>query len=147
FDRVGCFTYSPQEGTRAYDLDDDVPEPVKQERKERIEELQRAITSERYERFLGRETRVLVERSHEESGIVVCRAPWQADDIDGVTHIDTDAPAGALVEATITDVIDDYDFEATATGIVLLPPAFAPRARTSRTLPLMASSSIGSFGR
>src|SRR4051812_566048 len=60
FDRVGAFTYSPQEGTRAAELDDDVPETVKRERLERLNELQRFISAERYEARLGREVRALV---------------------------------------------------------------------------------------
>jgi ribosomal protein S12 methylthiotransferase len=89
---------------------------------------------------------LLIDRASSEDELAVARAPWQADDIDGVTHIDTDAPVGSLVQALITDVVDDYDFEATATGIVLLPPALVQRERVARTLPLV-SSSIGSFGR
>ncbi|MDQ6828555.1 MAG: 30S ribosomal protein S12 methylthiotransferase RimO, partial [Gemmatimonadota bacterium] len=50
FERVGAFTYSPQEGTRAATMVDDVPESVKRQRLERLMELQRQITAERYER-------------------------------------------------------------------------------------------------
>ncbi len=147
FDRVGCFTYSPQEGTRANDMEDDVPDSIKGERKERIEELQRAITSERYERFLGRDTRVLVDRAHDEPGILVCRAPWQADDIDGVTYVRGVAPPGAMLDVRVDQVVDDYDFRATLLAIADLPPAAA--RRSSRSLPLVnaAPSSVGSFGR
>ncbi|MFM8781622.1 MAG: 30S ribosomal protein S12 methylthiotransferase RimO [Gemmatimonadota bacterium] len=53
FERVGVFTYSPQEGTRAAALDDDVPESVKRERLEAVQELQRHITAERYESRVG----------------------------------------------------------------------------------------------
>src|SRR6185437_7170219 len=49
FDRVGAFTYSPQEGTRAAEMDDDVPEALKRERLERLTELQRQVTAERYD--------------------------------------------------------------------------------------------------
>jgi len=49
FERVGAFTYSPQEGTRAAQYADDVHETVKRERLERLTELQRAITAEKYE--------------------------------------------------------------------------------------------------
>jgi ribosomal protein S12 methylthiotransferase len=104
------------------------------------------ITAERYERHIGRTVQLLIDRAGTDDELAVARAPWQADDIDGVTHVDTDAPIGSLVEATITDVVDDYDFEATATGIVLLPPAFSASQRSARTLPLV-SSSMGSFGR
>ncbi|MBC7842351.1 MAG: 30S ribosomal protein S12 methylthiotransferase RimO [Gemmatimonadaceae bacterium] len=147
FDRVGAFTYSAQEGTSAAAMVDDVPDEVKHERLDMLQRLQSAITAERYERHIGRTVQLLIDRAGGEDELAVARAPWQADDIDGVTHLDTDAPIGSLVDARITDVVDDYDFEATATGIVLLPPARSPRAQASRTLPLMASSSIGSFGR
>src|SRR5512133_1386802 len=63
FDRVGAFTSSPQEGTRAFAMEDDVPEPVKRERLERLTELQRSITAERYERHVGRAARLLVDRA------------------------------------------------------------------------------------
>ncbi|MES2521990.1 MAG: 30S ribosomal protein S12 methylthiotransferase RimO [Gemmatimonadota bacterium] len=150
FDRVGCFTYSPQEGTRAYDLEDDVPESVKRERKERLEELQRSITSERYERFLGRETRVLVERTAEASGVVVCRAPWQADDIDGVTFVRANATPGSMLDVTIDSIIDDMDFHGTLVRVADVPGA--PVVRASRALPMAAAlpiapSTVGSYGR
>jgi ribosomal protein S12 methylthiotransferase len=148
FDRVGCFTYSPQEGTRAYDLEDDVPDSVKRERKERLEELQGAITSERYERFLGRETRVLVDRLAEASGVVVCRAPWQADDIDGVTFVRGAAPPGSMLDVRIERIVDDVDFQATLIGVADLPAV--PARRISRALPMAGAgvvSSVGSYGR
>jgi ribosomal protein S12 methylthiotransferase len=148
FDRVGCFTYSPQEGTRAHAMADDVAESVKRERQERVLELQRAITAERYERFLGREARILVERPHETPGLVVCRAPWQADDIDGVTVVAAHAPPGALLDVRIDQVVDDYDFTATLLRVADVPAAASP-ARAGRTLPLagVPSTTAGSYGR
>jgi ribosomal protein S12 methylthiotransferase len=146
FDRVGCFTYSPQEGTRAYDLEDDVPDSIKRERKERIEDLQRAITGERYERFIGREARVLVDRAGDAPGQLVARAPWQADDIDGIVHVTGDASPGAFVDVRIDHVVDDYDFAATWLGMADAPPV--PRARSSRHLPMVGvTSDAGSYGR
>ena len=148
FDRVGAFAYSPQEGTRAFALADDVPDDVKRARLERLTELQRAITAERYERHLGRATHLLVDRPAAAGEPAVARAPWQADDVDGVTLVRTDAPAGALVRATIDDVVDDYDFTATAAGVVLLPAGAAARP-PRRMLPMAAAvpATIGSFGR
>lgn len=177
FDRVGVFTYSPQEGTRANAMDDDVAQSLKNERQERVQELQRAITGERYERFTGREAQVLVV-GRGEDGMLECRAPWQADDIDGVTKVrvlgasdrnfelggapsviaaNTIDPAtiaiGSLLDVHIDHVVDDYDFQAT-----LLRVADAPAAtlgggakRVGRALPLIGvapqGSSVGSFGR
>ena len=147
FDRVGCFTYSPQEGTRAYDLEDDVPDSIKRERKERIEELQRAITSERYERFLGREARVLIERVGDTPGSLIARAPWQADDIDGVVHLMGTATPGSLVDVRIDSVVEDFDFN--ATWISLADAPAAATRRSTRHLPLVntTTTSAGSFGR
>jgi ribosomal protein S12 methylthiotransferase len=146
FDRVGAFTYSPQEGTRAFDLRDDVPESVKRDRLERLTELQRVITAERYERHIGRRVRAMVDRPANESGLAEARAVWQADDIDGVTHVKTDALPGSVIDVRIDDVIDDYDFAATELALVDAP-AVIP-VKLGRSLPMFAAvNSIGSFGR
>jgi ribosomal protein S12 methylthiotransferase len=144
FERVGAFTYSPQEGTRAYDMDDDVPEPVKRERLERLTSLQQVITAERYERRVGQVVPLLVDRVGED-GPAQARAPWQADDVDGVTWVATDAPPGSFVEARIDAVVDDYDFAATALRVLHVPVTARPERR-SRALPMMATT-IGSYGR
>src|SRR2546430_9073251 len=88
FDRMGAFAYSPQEGTRAMQYEDDVEEGVKRDRLEEIVEVQRVISGERLARFVGREVDVLVDRLEEEEGIKVGRVQWQADDVDGVTYLE-----------------------------------------------------------
>jgi len=145
FERVGVFTYSPQEGTRGAELLDDVSESLKLERLEIVQELQRHITAERYESRIGAVARALVEAPAEDGEPARARLEWQADDIDGLTFLDTDASAGALVEVEVTDVVDDYDFHARVLRVLEAPaiPTAAPR---SRTLPMVASS-MGSFGR
>src|SRR5262245_35652773 len=144
FDRVGAFTYSAQEGTRAWALNDDVPDDVKRERLERLTELQRVITAERYEGHVGTRARVLVDRKADEDGRVQARAPWQADDVDGVTRVVTDAAPGDFVEVQLTDVEDDYDFAATAVRIVDQRRAVPRPPRLGRVLPV---TTVGSFGR
>jgi ribosomal protein S12 methylthiotransferase len=143
FERVGAFTYSPQEGTRAAELADDVPDDVKQARLERLNETQRLITAERYERRLGRTVRALVDRV--EDGVIQARTAFQADDIDGVTYVEG-APdslqPGAFIDVTLGDIVEDVDFTASFVRIASAPSA-APRK--TRTLPVM--STIGSFGR
>jgi ribosomal protein S12 methylthiotransferase len=147
FERVGAFTYSAQEGTRAAELSDDVPDQVKRERLERLTELQRSITTVRYEERVGARVRALVERraAGEPGGWTgaSARLPWQADDIDGVTWLDADAQGGAFVDVEVTEVVDDYDFRARVLGVVPEPAGRAPPPR-SRELPL---ASMGSFGR
>jgi len=115
FDRMGAFAYSPQEGTRAMQYEDDVEEIVKQDRLAEIVEVQRAISAERLARFVGREVDVLVDRLEEEEGIKVGRVQWQADDVDGVTYLEQGgwARPGGFVRARIT-ASEDYDFQAAA---------------------------------
>lgn len=146
FERAGVFTYSPQEGTRAALLVDDVPEWVKQDRMERLTDLQRSITAERYEARLGRRVQALVERADEETGLAIARLPWQADDIDGVTYLDEPLPPGTLVEVVPRQVLDDYDFAATVISVLDAPPRPAAEMM-SRRLPMLGATSVGSFGR
>jgi ribosomal protein S12 methylthiotransferase len=145
FERVGVFTYSPQEGTRAAELTDDVPEPVKRERLERVVELQRMITAERYEARLGTPVQALVDRLDEETGLPIARLPWQADDIDGVTYLDEHYAPGTLLDVIPRAVVDDYDFSAEVIRVVSAPAANVA-ASLRRQLPLV-STTIGSFGR
>jgi ribosomal protein S12 methylthiotransferase len=145
FERVGAFTYSPQEGTRAAQYPDDVHETVKRERLERLTELQRAITGEKYESRIGRTALALVDRSDAKRGTSQARLPWQADDIDGVTQLDESLPPGTIAEVAVEEVVDDYDFQASVIRIAL--PAGAPRERrVSRQLPIQQVT-IGSYGR
>jgi len=115
FDRMGAFAYSPQEGTRAMQYEDDVDDLVKQERLAEIVEVQRSISAERLERFVGREVDVLVDGLEEESGVKAGRVQWQADDVDGVTYLERGgwAQPGEFVRACIT-ASEDYDFQAAA---------------------------------
>jgi ribosomal protein S12 methylthiotransferase len=67
-DRVGVFTYSAQEGTRAFDMPDDIPEEVKRERLERVTEVQRLVTAERYDHEIGRTVSAIVDRVTPDGG-------------------------------------------------------------------------------
>ena len=144
FERLGAFTYSPQDGTRAADMADDVAESVKRERLERLMELQRQVTAERYERFVGRTARTMIDRIVD--GEAQARTVWQADDVDGIAHVHG---AGALAPGTIVDAViegveDDVDLRATLLRVVDSTERRAvPRARS---LPVMGST-IGSYGR
>jgi ribosomal protein S12 methylthiotransferase len=145
FERVGAFTYSPQEGTRAAEYADDVHETVKRERLEKLTELQRSITAERYETRVGGTALAMVDRANHADGTSQARLPWQADDIDGVTQIDVALPAGTIAEVAIEEVVDDYDFQASVICVAL--PAEAPEPlRISRQLPI-SQVTIGSYGR
>jgi ribosomal protein S12 methylthiotransferase len=142
FDRVGAFTYSPQEGTRAAAMHDDVPETLKRERLERLTELQRSITADRYESRLGKVNRMIVDRI-DENGHAVGRLPWQADDIDGVTFVDERLEPGEFADVAAEEVVDDYDFRAAVVRKIVSLPGRSLLLST-RALPLVT---IGSYGR
>jgi ribosomal protein S12 methylthiotransferase len=142
FDRAGAFAYSPQEGTRAGAMPDDVPDVVKRERLARVVELQRQVSVERAERHVGRTVRAIVDRVPED-GTAQGRTLWQADDVDGVTFVDGSGRLhpGALADVTIGAVSEDGDFIASLARITTAPP------RTRRTRHLPVATTIGSFGR
>ena len=142
FDRVGAFTYSPQEGTRAAAMHDDVPDALKRERLERLTELQRSITADRYESRLGKVNRLIVDRI-DENGNAVGRMPWQADDIDGVTFVDERLDPGEFADVAVQEVVDDYDFNATVVSRIVSAAKKIPPA-AKRSLPL---ATMGSYGR
>lgn len=144
FDRVGAFTYSPQEGTAAHALPDDVPDTLKQERLERLNELQRIVTADRFEERVGRTVRAIVDRVHDED-TVEARTIWQAHDIDGITlcrveGAGPDIRGGTLMDVRVDAVEDDVDLRAT----IVRALSHATPARGRRMLPM---ASIGSFGR
>ncbi len=118
FDRLGAFSFSPQDGTRATQYEDDVPEEVKRERLEELLEVQRAISAERLEHFVGREVSVLVDRvadADDRDATHVGRVQWQADDVDGVTYLVNGGRGmpGSFVHARLI-ASEDYDFRAVA---------------------------------
>jgi ribosomal protein S12 methylthiotransferase len=80
-DRVGCFAYSPVEGAAANALPDPVPEPLKEERRERFMMLQAQISREKLAARVGRREIVLVDEVHDEQ--VIARSYADAPEIDG----------------------------------------------------------------
>ena len=107
-DRVGCFAYSAVEGAAANNLQDAVPEELKQERLARFMQVQEEISAEKLRRKIGRIETVLVDEVDGDSA--VGRTSADAPDIDGVVHLvgAEGLQAGDLVEAQIT-AADGHD--------------------------------------
>ncbi len=109
-DRVGAFAYSPVEGAEANRLPDPVPEALREERRQRLMELQEDISTQRLERRIGREIEVLVEEADEEGAIA--RSQADAPEIDGLVHIPNgerlEVGEFARVRVTDCDVHDLY---------------------------------------
>lgn len=95
FDRLGVFTYSREEGTRAAKMPKQVPEFIKKRRKNAIMKLQQSIAFEKAEEEIGRSLKVMVEgRMPEESddfqSVYACRTYKDAPDVDGFLFLETD---------------------------------------------------------
>ena len=145
FDRVGAFTYSAQEGTRAAALADDVPASLKLERLDRLTDIQRAVGAERAERYVGRTVPAIVDRAAAPGERAEGRLWWQADDIDGVTYLEGDATPGSIIECVVESVETDDDFTARVARVTV--PAGSASAARPRALPVLSGIAQGSYGR
>jgi len=105
FDHLGVFTYSHEDGTSAHRADDDVPEAVKNERRDRLMTVQQGIAFEKNEARLGSVVDVLVEGAHPETEhLLVGRASTQAPDVDGQILLnDGHADPGTFARVLLTD--------------------------------------------
>ena len=109
FDRLGCFTYSHEENTTAYDLKDDVPEEVKLARANEIMEIQSQISWELNQEKIGKTFRCLIDRK--EGNYFVGRTEYDSPDVDNEVLIDAKkhyVKTGDFVEVKIIDATD-YD--------------------------------------
>ena len=112
FDRLGVFPYSPEEGTPAADMPQQVPEELKQQRREELMELQQAIAFEKAEEIAGRSpvTEVFVEGKLPEEGIYITRTYKDAPGVDGFLFLQSDRElmSGDFVRVRVTDS-NEYD--------------------------------------
>lgn len=110
FDRLGVFPYSPEEGTIAYEMDNQVPDEIKKSRRDEIMELQQEIAFEKAADCIGKVLDVMVEGKLIEDGVLVGRSYKDAPDVDGFVFIDSDRDleSGCHVKVKITDS-RDYD--------------------------------------
>ena len=86
FERLGCFTYSHEENTHAYTMEDDVPEDVKKRRVEEVMELQAGISEELNLRHIGKEFKVMIDRC--EGGHWIGRTEFDSPDVDNEVRIE-----------------------------------------------------------
>jgi ribosomal protein S12 methylthiotransferase len=100
FDRVGTFQFSFEPGTTSEPLGDPIPAEVKQERFERLMELQQGISLQVNQSFVGKTLDVLVEGR--DKGIAIGRSYRDAPEIDGLVFIEGNAQIGDIVPAKIT---------------------------------------------
>ncbi len=112
FERLGCFTYSHEENTHAYNLEDDVPEDVKMKRANEIMEIQSQISWELNQKKIGNEYRVLIDRK--EGTYYVGRTEFDSPDVDNEVLINAEEGylrTGEFFNVKIT-AAEDFDLYA-----------------------------------
>lgn len=119
FDRVGVFAYSREENTTAYDLPNQVPQAVAEERRDHLMELQQGISRRKNEALIGTRQKVLVDGLSAEHELVFeGRHYGQALDIDGVVYLSFEDGAPMVTPGTFVDVEIDDATEYDLVGVV-----------------------------
>ena len=110
FDRLGVFTYSPEEGTPAAEMPDQIDEEVKEERQAELMELQQEIAFENAESMVGREVLVMIEGKVADENAYVGRTYRDAPNVDGLIFINTEEEllSGDFARVKVTGALD-YD--------------------------------------
>nr|WP_314554050.1 30S ribosomal protein S12 methylthiotransferase RimO [uncultured Capnocytophaga sp.] len=109
FDRLGCFTYSHEENTTAYELADDVPEEVKLQRANEIMELQSQISWELNQEKVGKTFRCLIDRK--EGNYFVGRTEYDSPDVDNEVLIDAKKHYVKIGDFTDVKIIEAADYD------------------------------------
>lgn len=119
FESVGVFTYSPEQGTSAYEMNDQISEKEKRVRRDRVMLAQQKVRIAKNEEYVGQELEALVEGPHEETDMLLAaRTRFQAPEVDGTILINdvveglSGVQAGHVGRVKITE-ISGYDLVGT----------------------------------
>lgn len=109
FDKLGVFKYSKEEGTRAYNMEDQIPEEIKEKRQSEIMEAQSEISNELLSNNIGKTLEILIEEKIDEENYTG-RTYMDSPEIDGITYVrsDRNLEIGDFVNVNIVDNLD-YD--------------------------------------
>ena len=110
-ERLGCFAYSEEDGTKAAKMEQ-MPVEIREERADRIMQLQTNIMAEKQAAMVGRDIEVIVDDYDDENELFICRSVYDAPEIDGEVYIsgDNDVAVGEIytVHITESDIYDLY---------------------------------------
>ncbi len=109
FERLGCFTYSHEENTHAYQLEDNVPQEVKQERANEIMKIQSEISWEQNQKKVGKSFRCVIDRK--QSDHFVGRTEIDSPDVDNEVLIDAKKYYLKLGDFTDVKIVEATDFD------------------------------------
>ena len=110
FDRLGVFTYSPEEDTPAASMPEQIPEEVKEDRQAELMELQQEIVFDQAEEMVGKEVLVMIEGKVADENAYVGRTYKDAPNVDGLIFINTDIDmmSGDFARVRVTGAVE-YD--------------------------------------
>jgi ribosomal protein S12 methylthiotransferase len=117
FDWLGVFSYSDEEGSRAYDLEEKVAKRTIEQRKRSLMKLQQGISRKAKQEWVGRTIEVLVEGESEETELLwQGRGQWHAPEIDGVVYINDFGPFEALTPGRFyrCEITEAHDYDVVA---------------------------------
>lgn len=110
FDRLGVFSYSREEGTKAYDMDNQIDNEVKDFRRDKIMEIQQAISTANNEKLIGQELDVFIEGKLVDDNVYIGRTYRDAPEVDGLFFLNSDRVlnSGDFVRGKVTS-FNEYD--------------------------------------
>lgn len=108
FDHVGVFTFSPEEGTPAYNLPNQLPQEVMDERRDALMQAQQPISLKKNQAEIGKVVDVLIEQEHPETGELIGRSARFSPEVDGLVYVQGNAQLASIVPVAIQDA-DIYD--------------------------------------
>ncbi len=108
FDHVGVFTFSPEAGTPAYELPNQLPQAVMDARRDALMQVQQPISLTQNQKSIGNVVDVLIEQQNPQTVELIGRSSRFAPEVDGLVYIEGDARLGSLIKVQITDA-DIYD--------------------------------------
>ena len=132
FERLGCFTYSHEENTHAFNLEDDVPEEVKMDRANQIMEIQSQISWELNQQKIGKEFKIVVDRK--EGNYFIGRTEFDSPDVDNEVLVDATKfylKTGDYAMVTITEA-EDFDLYAEPLVALERPQALHAKRATKK---------------
>ena len=108
FDHVGVFTFSPEEGTKAYNLPFQLPQQLMDERRDALMQIQQPISWKKNQLEIGKVVNVLIEQENPSTGEFIGRSGRFAPEVDGQVYVRGEASLGAIVPVEIQEA-DIYD--------------------------------------
>ena len=117
FDRLGCFIFSPEEGTKAFDMDGQVDEDIKQARYDEIYQLQQQISLESNKKRIGQEVYVTIDSVSDDGIFYVGRSYGEAPEVDPVIYVAAQSEELSIGGRYKVKIVDAAEYEMTGVTV------------------------------